>query len=1414
MDIMCCIPPAKDLVGAPEASPAVDASPPSRCYEALCCLPPPPPPGRPKTVYKATELSSSWLSQRLYTWANPLVHAGNDHELEMEDLPPLCDVDQPSALNKTFEAHLSRLIASGDATPVTSALKAQFWSPFARAGVLKFLNSTSRLMPPIFLNQLLTFIGRVSGKPSASANSEGWAWVFALFFSLMLGTFLENAYFQAVSRVGWQVRTVVTSAVYRKSLRLSPVSRLDTPVGQIVNLMQLDATRLDTVCMQLHVSWDGLYQIITNMILLGIYIGPSALAGLGSMIFLIPLNFISMMTMGKWRRIISKENDTRVKITNEILQGIRAVKYYAWEQFFEKRIDEVRAAELKGLRGYAMQVAVNSTLMNVAPILVAVVTLICYAGVGGSFTAAAIFTAIAILNQLRFPLMFYPMVLSQMADAKVSLERLNNFIRQPEVPDRDKSAASIVVEALPAMLQSHSSKHSILKASAVAANALPLSKVGIRVQKGTFFWEEAGAYAERLVRKAEAKAAADLKKEVETAKKELDAALAVKPVEAARLEAAKIAMANVKAREKEAAAAAKKKAASPFVAAPPPPVPQSPVLRDVSFTIPKGQLWALVGPVGVGKSALCASLLGELAPAAGTSVTVSGRVAFVSQTAWVLNASVKQNVTFAGDAHVPGYSSEKRPRGCADEIHYARVLDACCLRPDLSILPAGDATEIGERGINLSGGQKQRVALARAAYARADIVFLDDPLSALDAEVGRAVFERVISSSSGIMAGSTRLLVTNALHYLALCDGVIMMSPDGGTGRVHAVGHFDELMADCPEFREMLRSFGHAQEGKSAEDDGGKSPAALASAAKESKGAEAAGKPASAASSKLMTEEEKKVGQVATSYYWRYLRSGGWLSVIIPLLLLSYVMSQLSQLVSQWWLTFWSSDLSYSRLPLGGYMGIFAALGVAAAAFAYIRVMVMLFVGLSASRSLHAGLLKSIIMAPMAFFDTTPVGRLIARFTKDIETIDTALPSTFGMLWMCIFFIVGTLGAIIFAVPYFALVMVPIMIVYWNIMLYFRNVSREVKRFDAITRSPIYAHFSETLGGLPVIRAYGLSESFVESSEKRVEKNVITMYTLKVCDRWLSIRLETLGNIVVLSAALLCFGTAVSESRPEGSPAGLSGFALSYAMALTGLLNWVVRTAAECEQQMNSVERVTHYLDETPSEPFETPLPAEDGLPRTPAPIGWPSAGALTVSNYRMRYRENTPEVLHGVSFSIRAGEKVGIVGRTGSGKSSIIASLFRLIEGPCHSGSITLDGVDIDGVGLRQLRSALAIIPQEPTVFSGTLRSNLDPTENLGTGPEADAKLWAALERVGLKEAIDRLDGGLLAPVAEFGESLSVGQRQLLCLARVLLRSERTALIALDEASASLDHIADAALQRVVTESFANATLLVIAHR
>jgi ABC-type multidrug transport system fused ATPase/permease subunit len=574
---------------------------------------------------------------------------------------------------------------------------------------------------------------------------------------------------------------------------------------------------------------------------------------------------------------------------------------------------------------------------------------------------------------------------------------------------------------------------------------------------------------------------------------------------------------------------------------------------------------------------------------------------------------------------------------------------------------------------------------------------------------------------------------------------------------VRAVGTFTQLMESDLSFRTLMTAYGHGAGGGSGENGGGATPSAERAAAAAGKHAKQGQSSASAATtptttntastaadksavaipvaaasavggkattvvtvagspapvdamtkaggaaasvaaanalppskSELMSAEEKNEGAVQFRYYVRYFRAAGFIWTTVIVLLCAYSASQFAQLLSQWWLAVWSSDTSYLAHTPGFYQGIYVVIGVGAALFAFLRVVTMSLMGIRASRRLHADLLTTILRAPLSFFDTTPLGRVLVRFSKDTDAVDNALVMNMGMLGMCIFFVAGSLAAIIFATPWFAIAVVPILVIYVYVNNYFRNAARETKRFDSITRSPIFAHFSESLNGMTTIRAYGLVERFAAENELRISANINAWYSLRSCDRWLSVRLESLGAFIILVAALLAVGTARSTSGSTGqSAAGLSGFSLSYAIAVTGLFTWLLRTFAETEQQLNSVERIAYYTDSVPQEPYEQP--PQHAAP----PAGWPSAGAIEMAGYRMRYRDNTPEVLHGVTVSIKGGMRVGIVGRTGAGKSSMTQALFRLVTDDCHSGRIAIDGVDIDTVGLSRLRSNMAIIPQ-----------------------------------------------------------------------------------------------------------------------
>jgi len=522
-----------------------------------------------------------------------------------------------------------------------------------------------------------------------------------------------------------------------------------------------------------------------------------------------------------------------------------------------------------------------------------------------------------------------------------------------------------------------------------------------------------------------------------------------------------------------------------------------------------------------------------------------------------------------------------------------------------------------------------------------------------------------------------------------------------------------------------------------------------------------------------------------------------------------FVFAMLLQLLVRAWISIWTADATpkeeggptYQNRSYTFYMAGYAIVAVLVAVVTYGRSALLAVMGVRASRNLHTELVTRVMRAPTSFFDTTPVGRIVSRFAKDLNTIDGELPNFFDFFLFCTLFVCFTMITIIAVTPLFALVAVPAMTLYIMTLNYFRRVSREAKRLESIARSPVYSHYSETLGGINTIRAYRASDRFLKENALKVDNSIRGFYVNKVADRWLSVRLELLGSFIGFGSAMMAVATAVLDhgekpSNPEY--VGLAGLALSFAIQVTGLLNWTVRSFANVESGMNATERVLHYIDEIPQEAAHESA--------NPPDASWPQEGKITLENVEMRYRKDTPLVLKGLNLTINAGEKVGIVGRTGSGKSSLLLTLLRLVE-PQDTSKIIIDGVDVTKIGISELRRKLGIIPQNPTLFSGTIRGNLDPFNE-----HSDAEIKEALSKCEMLDAVNAMEGGLDAAVAEYGENLSQGQRQLLCLGRALL--SHTKILLLDEATSSVDVETDAAVQKTLRSAFKDCTLLTIAHR
>lgn len=840
--------------------------------------------------------------------------------------------------------------------------------------------------------------------------------------------------------------------------------------------------------------------------------------------------------------------------------------------------------------------------------------------------------------------------------------------------------------------------------------------------------------------------------------------------------------------DKKAAAQEKKEKANPENHETSNDTPAQPFkLHDMTFEVGRNELLAVIGTVGCGKSSLLSALAGDMRVVDG-AVRLSTTRAFCPQYAWIQNTSVRNNILFGRDFN---------------ESWYDRVIDACALAPDLEILPNGDQTEIGERGITVSGGQKQRLNIARAIYFNADLVLMDDPLSAVDAHVGRHIMDKAIC---GLLKDRCRILATHQLHVLNRCDRIIVMDE----GRIDAVDTFDNLMRENDIFKRLMST--SRQEDMEEEET-----EAVDEVAEEKIDEQQAPKKevVTKAAPGLMQQEEKATSSVGWSVWKAYIRaSGSPLNAIVVIFLLG--VANVANIWTSLWLSYWTSD-KYPSLSMGQYIGIYAGLGALNVVLMFTFSTYLTTCGTNASKTMLHRAMNRVLRAPMAFFDTTPLGRITNRFSRDIQVMDNELSDAMRIYALTMTMIISIMILIVVFFYYFIIALVPLFVLFLLASNYYRASAREMKRHEALLRSTVYAKFGEAITGVACIRAYGVEGEFQRSIRDSIDVMNGAYFLTFSNQRWLSIRLDAVAILLVFVTGVL-----VVTSRFNVSPS-ISGLVLSYILAIAQMLQFTVRQLAEVENNMNSTERV-HY--------YGTELEEEAPLHQREVTESWPEKGRIQFSNTEMRYRAGLPLVLKGLSMDVRGGERVGIVGRTGAGKSSIMSALFRLTE--LSGGSIKIDDIDISTIGLQDLRSRLAIIPQDPALFKGTVRSNLDPFNE-----HNDLELWSALRKAYLidqdSEPVDTETKSeptsgdatpvvgdakprpankltLESPVDEEGLNFSLGQRQLMALARALVRDAR--IIVCDEATSSVDFETDQKIQRTMAQGFDGKTLLCIAHR
>ena len=792
-----------------------------------------------------------------------------------------------------------------------------------------------------------------------------------------------------------------------------------------------------------------------------------------------------------------------------------------------------------------------------------------------------------------------------------------------------------------------------------------------------------------------------------------------------------------------------------------------PVLLDLTVQLPRGGLSLIVGAVGAGKSSVLAACLGEMLCTQG-KLALQQRLAYVPQQAWVLNDSVRGNILFGSEF---------------DEERYADVVRCCALEEDMRQLHSGDATEVGENGIVISGGQKQRISLARATYAGADILLLDDPLSAVDSHVARHLFEECIV---GKLAGTTRVLVTHKLELLPHADHIIVMKE----GRVAFEGTYRELLGSGLDLTELLPS---------------DAPAAAPATDRIVRPAgEHTGVASSQQGGKLMAVEERATGSVERKTWLRYFRVAGFARMAAPVALA--LVAQALKVATSGWVAWWTSEDGAISRALATFIVGYVLWLLASIVLSIARDCMFAVAELRAASTMHNDMLHAVMRAPMAFFDTTPLGRVVARFSKDQNTLDMQLPLALNMLIGCMLEVGFTLVLIGALLPLFLIGLLPIAWVYYVLQRYYAATARELKRLDSISRSPLYAFFAETLAGTESVRAYGRQGAFRRAAEAHVDSINRVQASMFTANRWLGVRVESLGVLIASLAALAAVLGRFMQEASAGAAleryAAVVGLSLSYALSVTNTLGWSVRMIADTETAMNAVERTQ----------FFTELPAE---PQTVCDGGGGGGGMRGVDElrdnsvefrgYSMRYRPSLPLVLLDVSCVFAHNESVGVVGRTGSGKSSLGAALLRLV--PAAAGSILIGGVDVAHIPLARLRAMAAVVPQDPVMFAGSLRENLDPAD-----AHSSADIVAALRQVSMASTVLALPQQLDISLSENGSNFSVGERQLLCLCRALLRGSR--LVLLDEATSAVDAETDLSTTSMLRTACAGCTLLTIAHR
>ncbi|KAG2736930.1 hypothetical protein G9P44_001020 [Scheffersomyces stipitis] len=1213
---------------------------------------------------------------------------------------------------------------------------------------------------PIVLRQLIIFFQDRSIAEEKPPIIVGYGLAILLYAINCTRFFTFNQAYQYQYESMYAVHSSLVSIIHAKSLRLSPDSKKAKSTGDIINHISVDTDVIKGFFYGLQDFVSSPLKLTFCLVSLYRLLGNATWAGLLGFLVVLPFSTVLFTWFANCQKRMMKFKDDRTNLTNDILTSIKNIKLYSWEKPMLKRLTDIRdLKELNELRKMGTIMAAVMFIWGCVPFLISCSVYTAFTLFYDiPLTADIVFPSLVLFDLLSEPLMQFPHLISNYSRAAVSFGRISDFLLLDELELENSKTYSHKLDS-------------------------PSNSTPVKLENVTLLWST----------------------------KE---------------------NANKKFHDEEAQVEE---------------THSNIALSNINIAAEAGKLTCIVGKVGSGKTTLIRSILGEIPihtqPYSDDSeyvfprVEINGAIAYCPQTPWILDGTVKENILF-------GYRY--------DAANYKKTVEVCELVSDFQSLADGDKTVVGEKGISLSGGQKARISLARAVYSGADIYLLDDVLSAVDAHVGKKIIDNVLGRN-GILASKTVILATNSVHVLHEAHNIYMLK----NGTISESGDYDTVMERKSDLAQLLQEFGKTKKSQETETEteteieevseqahsstkrpeidpvdveeeiieyvsesidpgqvntGGFRRGSLVSFGheytddEEDDTARKTGK----------TEEKLGKGQVKRDAILSYLRAASYKYIILYLVLSigTYLCTMLDKIV----LTNWSEKNSAAGDTVNPhlYLTLYGIVGISGGGFVLISsVIVWTFCIVPASSFFHTRLAKSVMASPMSFFETTPVGRILNRFTEDIGSLDMEIPWVLIMLASTFLNAFITFGVIIYAVPIILFFLIPMSFIYNYIRQLYIPASRDLKRIESASKSPIISSIQESLNGADTIKAFNQEERFTHMTRGAVDECISVGLIISGIQRWLSIRLQFISSTILFVTAALAV-TSLTTSAPMNP--SVFGFVMSYAMNIVYVLNAIVRTWAEAETQIVVLERLNEY-SELPS---EAPMEIEDKKPVK----SWPEHGTISFNNYSVRYRENLDLVLKGINININAKEKIGVVGRTGAGKSSLTLALFRIIE--AASGNISIDGVNTNEIGLYDLRRHLMIIPQESSSFRASVRENLDPF-----GEHSDEQLWKVLETAHLKEHVEKMttepteqekkesknadelgtSRGLDAKVAENGSNLSAGQKQLLSLARALLH-ESSKILVLDEATAAVDVQTDKIIQQTIREEFKDKTIITIAHR